>query len=167
MPSTSPAWLTLSRALPIKKEETMGLDMYLNAKQFTSKEYFRPELYSKLVQHAPFALDHATLEVNVAYWRKVNAVHRWFVINVQNSNDDCGEYHVTREKLQELLDICKLIELNPDSAPELLPIQQGFFFGSYEYDKWYFEDIKQTIEQIESILKEVPADWDITYHSSW
>lgn len=145
----------------------MGLDMYLNAKQFTSKEYFKPELYNKLVQHAPFALDHATLEVNVAYWRKVNAVHQWFVDNVQDGEDNCHEYHVPREKLQELLDICKLIELDNASAPELLPIQQGFFFGSYEYDEWYFDGIKQTIEQIESILKEIPADWNITYQSSW
>ncbi len=58
----------------------MGLDMYLNARKFTSKDYFRPELYNKLVQEAPFALDTATLEVNVAYWRKSNQIHAWFVV---------------------------------------------------------------------------------------
>jgi hypothetical protein len=107
------------------------------------------------------------LKVEVAYWRKVNAVHKWFVDNVQDGEDDCHEYGVPREKLQELLDICKLIELDNASAPKLLPPASGFFFGTYEYDEWYFEGIKQTIEQVERVLKEVPADWKITYQSSW
>ena len=44
----------------------------------------------------------------VAYWRKANAVHKWFVDHVQDGEDDC-EYHreVTREDLEELRNICK------------------------------------------------------------
>lgn len=46
----------------------------------------------------------------VAYWRKANQIHKWFVDNVQDGNDDCGSYYVSREKLQELLDLCKKIK---------------------------------------------------------
>lgn len=47
--------------------------------------------------------------VEIAYWRKANQVHKWFVDNVQNGVDDCGYYEVTIEKLQELVDICREI----------------------------------------------------------
>ena len=40
----------------------------------------------------------------VAYWRKANAIHKWFVDNIQDHQDDCGEYIVPREKLVELLE---------------------------------------------------------------
>jgi len=40
----------------------------------------------------------------VACWRKANQIHRWFVENVQDGNDDCKEYYVSRENLKELLD---------------------------------------------------------------
>jgi hypothetical protein len=145
----------------------MGLDMYLYAEEFASENYFNPDIYKTLTKEVPFAKGSLMVKVEVAYWRKVNAVHKWFVENVQSGDDDCREYHVPREKLQELLDICKLIELNHDSAPELLPSQEGFFFGSYEYDEWYFDGIKQTIEQIERVLKEVPTEWTMIYQSSW
>lgn len=42
----------------------------------------------------------------VGYWRKANQIHNWFVENVQDGENDCGDYIVTKEKLQELLDIC-------------------------------------------------------------
>ena len=141
--------------------------MYLNARQFTSKEFFRPELYNKLVQEAPFALDTATLEVNVAYWRKCNQIHAWFVKHVQNGVDNCEEYYVSREQLQLLLDTCKLVLMQKEEAVNLLPVQEGFFFGSYEYDEYYFSDIQDTIDQLESVLKDIPAGWELRYHSSW
>lgn len=48
---------------------------------------------------------------NVGYERKANQIHNWFVENVQNGEDDC-QYHdeVTKEKLEELLNICKQIK---------------------------------------------------------
>ena len=145
----------------------MGLDMYLNARQFTAKAFAKPELYSKLVENAPFALDFATLEVQVAYWRKANQIHAWFVKHVQNGKDDCQEYSVTRDQLQLLVDNCKLVLMNREEASNLLPTQEGFFFGSYEYDEYYFGDLQDTIDQLEKILNEYPEDWDFKYQSSW
>ena len=37
----------------------------------------------------------------VGYWRKANQIHKWFVDNVQDGVDDCGEYKVTKEQLIE------------------------------------------------------------------
>lgn len=141
--------------------------MYLSARQFTAKKVVNSELYDTLVKDIPFAGDTATVETQVAYWRKSNQIHAWFVENIQNGNDDCREYYVPREKLQMLLDICELVLLDRENAHKLLPTREGFFFGSSDYDDWYFEDIQDTVTQLKDVLKNVPEDWELKYQSSW
>ena len=104
----------------------------------------------------------------IAYWRKANAIHRWFVVNVQNGVDDCDFYLVTKEQLETLLDLCKQVSKQPELAPELLPTQQGFFFGSIDYDEYYLDQIELTIQQIDEVLRTVDFDkYDVYYYSSW
>ena len=141
--------------------------MYLSARQFTAKKVVNSELYDTLVKDIPFAGDTATVETQVAYWRKSNQIHAWFVENIQNGSDDCREYYVSREKLQMLLDICELVLLDRENAHKLLPTREGFFFGSSDYDDWYFEDIQDTVTQLKDVLKNVPEDWELRYQSSW
>lgn len=50
------------------------------------------------------------IEEEVGYWRKANAIHKWFVDNVQEGIDDCKEYYVSIEQLKELHDICQKIK---------------------------------------------------------
>lgn len=50
-----------------------------------------------------------TIFETVADWRKANHIHSWFVENVQGGNDDCGMYEVTKEQLEDLLDVCKRV----------------------------------------------------------
>ena len=47
---------------------------------------------------------------HVGYWRKANAVHKWFVDHVQNGEDDCA-YHreVKKEDLEDLRDACEKV----------------------------------------------------------
>lgn len=53
---------------------------------------------------------HGSIIEQVGYWRKANHIHNWFVENVQDGQDDC-EYHqeVTKEILEELLYVCKMV----------------------------------------------------------
>lgn len=141
--------------------------MYLTARQMAFNGFRNQELYNKLVQEAPFALDTAVLEVQVAYWRKANQIHKWFVDHVQNGKDDCGDYYVSREQLQLLLDTCKILLIDKEEASQLLPVQEGFFFGNYEYNEYYFSDIQDTVEQLEKVLTEYPEEWSFKYQSSW
>ena len=108
----------------------------------------------------------ASVEVTCAYWRKANQIHRWFVDNVQGGNDNCGEYYVSQEQLQELLDLVKrtLAERNPT----LLSPLGGFFFGGTDIDEWYWLGLKNTQEQLERVLN-LPqvSDLSFTYSSSW
>jgi CRISPR/Cas system-associated endoribonuclease Cas2 len=150
----------------------MGLDMYLYAKLYTSR-YDNKELNDKLwllfKDNNLEKIDNITtieLKFEQGYWRKANAIHRWFVRNIQNSIDDCREYTVSRDDLKKLLDICKKIKDNNELSVELLPTETGFFFGNVEYDEWYFGHIDITIEIIDRCLK-LSEDFTFEYTSSW
>ena len=158
----------------------MGLDMYLEARKFVSGYSFEPidsqNAYENILASvdlsrtdlSPEASPFIYLSINVAYWRKVNAVHSWFVNNVQDGVDECQKAEVSREQLQELIDTCKQVRDDHDKAEELLPVGEGFFFGSYEYDEWYFQGIDSTIEQLEKILNNPKFEgWHFVYQSSW
>ena len=130
----------------------MGLDMYLYG------------VTSKFRQHE-YNIGHVMTATEIGYWRKANQIHKWFVENIQDSKDDCRLYEFEKEKLEELLSICETIKENPEKAPELLPTQQGFFFGSYEYDDFYMMDIEETIVICKWALSQ-NYDW-FMYQSSW
>jgi len=106
------------------------------------------------------------VEVTCAYWRKANQIHKWFVDNVQGGNDNCGEYYVSNEKLNQLRETCRQALFAKD--PSLLPPQVGFFFGSYDIDEWYWQDIKDTIKKIDRVLA-LPdmSKLSFYYTSSW
>lgn len=149
----------------------MGLDMYLSAKRYTGK-YHNPELAKAIrdalgITFTTNNLDTTEVKLEAAYWRKANQIHKWFVDNVQEGEDDCGHYYVSREKLGELRALCMRIQGNHELASQLLPSQAGFFFGSVDYDEGYFRDIEDTIAQINACLEAFNEDWNFEYHSSW
>lgn len=132
--------------------------------------------YVELVKAFPpemgkFADGGATITMNVAYWRKANQIHGWFVDNVQDGEDECKEHYLDREKLEELVDLCKQVQADNSRADELLPVTAGFFFGNYDrdtaYDEYYFEQIDNTVEMLEHILSVADNDMDFVYQSRW
>lgn len=51
---------------------------------------------------------------------------------------------------------------------EILPTQSGFFFGMTDYNPIYFQEVKDTLEIAEEILKSGDFDKEVyLYHSSW
>jgi hypothetical protein len=145
----------------------MGLDMYLNAKRYVG--YGEDELSDKVTEAAksPFG-PIKIVEAEAMYWRKSNAIHQWFVKNVQDDVDDCGEYDVDRSQLRELMETCQLVLADHKRAPELLPTQSGFFFGGTDYNEMYFADIESTATALEKLLSvPEPAGWYFVYTSSW
>ena len=106
--------------------------------------------------------------ISLGYWRKANAIHRWFVINVQNGKDDCGHYCVTTAHLKTLLDTVRAVLKDHSKATELLPGQNGFLFGETEYNEYYFQTLEYTEEIIKKVLDSgIIGEYDIKYHSSW
>lgn len=156
----------------------MGLDMYLRAHKYASAYEFSPEEDKRLValvtqatgitpvEHTPSVM----IDVTVAYWRKANHVHQWFVENCQGGRDECQEAYVGKEQLAALYTLCEEILEDPSKGPGLLPTQSGFFFGSTEYDEDYLNDVRDTRDQLKRIFDD-PAlrdsSIDFIYQSSW
>lgn len=190
----------------------MGLDMYLKKKTYIGAEYEHRNVKGLIeitIDKKPVNIQFnrvSYIEESVGYWRKANQIHKWFVDNIQDGNDDCGEYDLSKEKAIELLHICKQIKdkckltkgkvrngkvanaktkgkfvdviedgklmTNSHIAENLLPSASGFFFGSTDYDQYYMNDIDNTIEILEGLLKESDPNKEyfsesIYYSSSW
>jgi hypothetical protein len=147
----------------------MGLDMYLYAEKFVSNMEYRneQEQFNRIVsalEAEEFTMGHVIAEVEVAYWRKANAIHAYFL---GENKDDCSPIRVEREQLQTLQDACQQIMDNPALAEELLPTQGGFFFGSTDYDEWYMDSIKETHDKLSVLLATIPDGWSFKYQASW
>ena len=63
----------------------------------------------------------------IAYWRKANAIHKWFVDVVQRGKDNCESYVVSREQLERLLQKCKIVKEN-------VRMVKGKVINGYKYD---------------------------------
>lgn len=94
----------------------MGLDMYLARRNYVKNWAHDKDTpkYSVIVKRNGMKSDIDSDKVSyviedIAYWRKANAIHKWFVDNAQNGVDDCKEYYVSAEQLQQLVDICKRV----------------------------------------------------------
>jgi hypothetical protein len=146
----------------------MGLDMYLNAKRFLW--HSEEALADNIKRNFPDLPEHMKiLEVTVEamYWRKANAIHKWFVDRVQGGEDNCGEFEVSLEQLEKLLSVIDEVLDNPDRAGELLPPAAGFFFGSRDMDDWYWEELKNTQSKLQELFTRDWNQWQFCYRASW
>jgi hypothetical protein len=182
----------------------MGLDMYLSKKTYVKQwSHIEPEKQFQVevkrggepvTSIKPDRVSYVTEQV--AYWRKFNALHNWFVQNCQNGRDECQESYVDREKLEELIvtlhEVKNILETSPkkkvqvkngwsngedtfveievvedsEKLDDLFPTSSGFFFGGTEYDEYYEQEVNQTIETITELLKDEDSG-EFYYQSSW
>ena len=163
----------------------MGLDMCLYVEQWIpfrgwDSDEKSDEKFDKLVELAELneLVDKghgyvpAYAKVQIGYWRKANAVHKYFVDKCASGKDECQEIYVDREELVKLKDICGQLSLTKDveQAKELLPPQSGFFFGGTEIDARYFNDVEYTYDLLNKILEKIPEDdyyYEFIYRASW
>ena len=97
--------------------------------------------------------------------------------NVQRGEDDCKDYYVSRESLEGLLKtLGEVLDIHHDrrtsesdiTVEDILPTAQGFFFGSEEYDEYYWNQVEWTYEAINKLLNNPKfEDFDFEYSSSW
>lgn len=158
--------------------------MYLKAKKYVSGYSFckdqEKSTYNALLKVLGLELSDidestpsAEIDFTVAYWRKANAIHNWFIQNCAGGEDDCRPVYVSREQLTELLENCKkaIAEFesgNKEMAGCILTPTPGFFFGGTDLDECYLEDLKSTVEQIGKVLNNTKFEcWDFIYRASW
>lgn len=146
----------------------MGLDMTLIRKTSVNSCFSSitvDDIQGQGIDHiCPSQIKYVVEEM--AYWCKANAIHNWFVENIQNGKDDCNEYDVDKNDLENLLKLVNKVLKTPSKAKDLLPTKSGFFFGSTEYDDIYLSDLQYTKEILEKILAE-PSGGYLCYQASW
>lgn len=161
----------------------MGLDMYLQRRKNMLQQDFADAYDDKLS--------------GVIYWRKANAIHKYFVdygAIQSNGVPNVGYYYIDRTDLinlveritailngekhketdnyfdvVEMKEVNKEVEYNLDKklAAQLLPTESGFFFGSTEYDYWYHKNLARTLNLIKRELAAVPDNETWYYYASW
>lgn len=175
--------------------EVMEIKRKLDNEEIKGVEKENLKMYMFHTKLENINYEYDSLFKEIYYWRKANAIHQWFVDNIQNGNDDCEDYRVTQKDLQILIDTLKevynslcnkemitkkvqdgLIEYETkvfkeedlEIAKQLLPTQEGFFFGGTEYDGYYFEQIKDTLNDLQIINECFDFENNyLIYGSSW
>ena len=90
----------------------MGLDMYLHRKE---NVYGQGAIEIKKANNLPIQKEeHPEFEwvqitTECAYWRKANAIHKWFIDNCGDGDADRRTMDVSLEQLKELLEVCKKV----------------------------------------------------------
>ena len=160
----------------------MGLDMYMSKKTYVKQwshnkpeDQFNVDVKKGGEPFSPIKKERVSYVVEeVAYWRKFNALHNWFVNKCADGVDECQPIYVSEERMKELLETLHKVKEVYDSNPpdkeeqldDIFPTSSGFFFGGTEYDEYYIQEVNETIELIENLLEEEGGD-DYEYQASW
>lgn len=159
----------------------MGLDMYLYVKEPGEERYIEQywrkanAIHAFFVDNAQGGQDdcklHPVKRETLVALRKACA---WIVGMAKEE----GFQFITdgeRQKKDNFFEhFATMMERNKDFKPSenlkkgceaLLPTRGGFFFGSLEYDVYYFVDIFSTMEAIDDVLQLENARF--YYRSSW
>ncbi len=151
----------------ILERKDMGLDMYLykrdkdkNAIDVEERNYGTNEVYE--------------VEQEFIYWRKANQIHMWLVDNVQGGVDDCEEHQVSTKQIVHFYDELVKARLSRDES--IFSPSEGFFFGSTDIDEYYWQELRDTIEELKpeiEKIKELDEDnrdnyeYTFFYRASW
>lgn len=163
----------------------MGLDQYIEI-----------EVVHKTVNVEKRYVITERSDETLVQFRKVNFIQKFFKdkYEVPNNKHVC----ITKEDLQELADLCEQVmdkfeewdgakealdsddQVEPpkhiqEYAEALLPTCEGFFFGSTDYDRWYFNDVKDVLKTVGKIIQEVEDtyevedadDYQLFYRARW
>lgn len=113
----------------------MGLDMYLQKKTYVKNwDHMQPnDKHAVTVKKGgetrkdikPERVSYITEEV--AYWRKANAIHKWFVDECQGGVDDCRTAYVSRDQLGELVSLCERVLSSVETVPGTLSTGTSYY----------------------------------------
>lgn len=159
----------------------MGLDMYLKRTNRTNHTIKQLEKIDndwdinpqdeKLAPFLPlheyeYSKDVFSIFHEVAYWRKFNALHNWFVERVQGGVDECQMTEIDEDTLVAVIDDLKAVSRG-EFVEDLEPVS-GFFFGSTEKDDYYYKRINDALHLFGEIFNSFDfKKCRLFYYASW
>lgn len=164
----------------------MGLDIYIcRAKKegLTEMQTKRTEIFNKISDlrirkrtcksNEKQSIDEQISELFIDYdncnpysviaeFRKAN-----FLMNFFEYEGNCELKEISRDEVTLLLENCVKVLNDHNKASELLPTQEGYFFGSTEYDEAYFNKVQDVLAKMSNILNETNWDDNVLYIEAW
>jgi len=104
---------------------------------------------------------------DIGYFRKVNFLMAFF-----NYYENCSFKKVSKAELEDLRERCYKVLHAPkkerqEVAEDLLPTQSGFFYGSTEYDNYYFDDVKEVKKWVEEVIENLNDETEEVLMYCW
>lgn len=109
----------------------------------------------------------------VHYWSKANSIHNWILKETGTSSDfNAGDndIEITKDMLIKFVEQAKTVlkDRSDETSARLIPSCSGYFFGSTEYDEWYYDDIKDTAEKFLELVNTFDFEgYKLLYSCSW
>ncbi|BAX72865.1 hypothetical protein [Leuconostoc mesenteroides] len=122
----------------------MGLDMFLQAEHKQTGE-------ARLVHS----------------WRKANQIRQWFMTRFNQEPDEQLKIALTDDDVNALISDIEQVLSNKQLATSLLPTSSGFFFGSTDYDTYYFDELKDTLQYLKNDFEYDPDNEQLFYTEWW
>lgn len=136
-----------------------GYDDWKKVLADTKNPYEIEKLFNKDAEEI-----HATYN---AYFRKVNFIYQFFRNDISKDYEACI---VNKSRIGNLIDLCEDVlshKGDEDYARDNLPTTSGFFFGSTDYDDWYWHDVKDCLKQMRKLYKSMDDDDFVLWDFSW
>ena len=145
----------------------MGLDQYFEIQKKRSEKELEEEIRRIFINEQP---SDQEIE-NMAYFRKFNALQNYFEekFNLDNCEKVIMEDYIYEDLLDRTTKVLTAHQQKTQTEAEeiaikLLPNTEGFFYGSQEYDEYYYEDVEKLIDDLQRMKKmELDDDEDIIY----
>ena len=103
-------------------------------------------------------------DYEIGDWRKFNALQNYMEVNFGEGEEiNCKDIQLTEPDIGTLLVILKKVSADHSLAEKLFPNTTGFFYGSQDYDEYYFEEIDRSINLFEKALEEL-EDNEVFYN---
>lgn len=104
----------------------------------------------------------------LAYYRKVNFLVKFFQdkgFDVENQTP----LRMYKGDIEELLNYCNEVLNDHSKALELLPTMNGFFFGSTDYNEYYFNSVERVRNDCIKLLDEFDSlsEDESIYFETW
>lgn len=119
--------------------------------------------------HEEFGHSWENLLEEVAYWRKANQIHHWFVETLRDGDDEpCFIHEVTKKQIIELHALCLQVLTKHTHPAYILPTRAGSFFGSTSYDDFYYHEIERTKTILDNLIENFNFETHYLYYEcSW
>lgn len=101
------------------------------------------------------------------YMRKLNIIQGYFEREYGINNLETLEFDIKDIELLHKNSIKVLESKDVELGKELLPIQYGLFYGNYEYNDWYWKDVKEVFEVTKEILDFFKKECHVIQYWCW